>query len=268
MPQQILTSSLNKFIYIDRVNDLFKLASSMKCNTFIMNPYEGILYGSYEEPYSIIETNIPFKVCDDIFIFTSNLYQSSKSKEIINKYKTFFYIPEFPQFLFPENMRAKLMNNEIIIDWDYYILRDSITWEPLEDYLCSQLPDSMFSINGLIASLTSYKECMSNGSYYQDIVFDDCQKHPVVMDVIQSKVSQGRKLMTLEYGNKKFAFYAFKGLLGPLTKQDKLVIYIAESIFVPKKFIATFTVAKKSKLGIPEVALQFISTHVPMINLV
>ena len=268
MQSQILTSSSNKFIYIDRVDDLFKLAASMKCNTFIMNPFEGVLYGSYEEPYSIIETNVPFRVCDDIFIFTSNLFQSTRSKEIINKYKTFFYIPEAPQFLFPECMRAKLMNNGIAIDWDYYILRDALTGEPLEDYICSQLPDSMFSINGLIASLSGYKQSMSNGTYYQNIVFDDCQKHPVIMDVIQSKVSQGRKLMVLEQGDKKFAFYAFKGLLGPLTRQDKLVIYIAENIFIPKKFIATFTVAKKSKLGIPEVTLQFISTHVPMINLV
>lgn len=266
MQLQTLISSSNNFIYIDRLDDIFKIAAAIKGNIFFMDPSSQKLFGSYVEPYSIIETQLPFPVKIP-FLFTDRLYQSIKSKAALNQYKTFFYIPEFPQFLFPEYMRAAVMNGTIGIDWEQYILIDTTTGMELPDYLVSMMPDDDFAIKAFVGALNGYNNAINSNIYIPIAEFTGMEKDPVIANVTTSKVSQGRKIIALETPDGLYAFYVFKALVGPLTRQDKLSLYIYKDRFVPKKFMTTFRVTKKSKLGIPELSTLIVDTHISMINL-
>lgn len=266
MQLQTLISSSNNFIYIDRLNDIFKIAAAIKGNIFFVDPSSQKLFGSYAEPYSIIETQIPFPVKVP-FLFTDKLYQSVKSKGVLNQYKTFFYIPEYPQFLFPEYMRAAVMSGAIGIDWEQYILIDTTTGMELTDYLISMMPDDDFAIKVFVSSLNNFNSALTSNLFIPVAEFPGMEKDPVVVNVTTSKVSQGRKIIALETPDGLYAFYIFKALVGPLTRQDKLSLYIYKDRFTPKKFMATFRVTKKSKLEIPELITLIVDTHVSMINL-
>lgn len=266
MQLQTLISNSNNFIYIDRLDDIFKIAAAIKGNIFFMDPSSQKLFGSYAEPYSIIETQLPFPVKTP-FLFTDRLYQSVKSKNTLNQYKTFFYIPEFPQFLFPEYMRASVMNGTIGIDWEQYILVDYSTGLELPDYLVSTMPDDDFAIKAFTSTLNNYHGAIANNIYIPIAEFTGMEKDPVIVNVTTSKVSQGRKIIALETIDGLYAFYVFKALVGPLTRQDKLSLYMHKDRFVPKRFMATFRVTKKSKLAIPELPVLVVDTHISMINL-
>lgn len=267
MQLTILTSNSNNYHYIDRLDDLYRIAMSIKCNIFIMDPYTNTLYGAASEPYSIVETQIPFKVCDIPFSFTDSVFMSTKSKEVMKTYKSFFYVAEYPQFLFPEYMRAKIMNGKVGIDWDRFVAIDLDINEVIDDCICTQFTDDIFPINILRDFIAAYKDGCYRGLYLDEIIFEKAHENPIIVQVSTSSVSEGAKIMCLEHGEDRFVFYMFKSLISPLTRADKLTITICKDKFIPRKFIITLIFDKKSKLGIPEMPTQRIKTHAAMINL-
>ena len=263
---QTLTSYSNKFIYIDRFNDLAKLGSALKVQKVYVDPNTNKMYGFYDECYSIIETNIPFKVDKPIF-FDLSTTVNSKTKEFIEYYKTFFNITEYPNFLFPENRRGDLMNNNISYNWDpEFNFVDNMTGKILDDCLVTTIPEKLFLNSGYIKYIEGYYNRLR--TLDQPIIFENMQNNDVIMNIMSSKVSQGCKILSLNTDNRVYTFYVFKSLLGPLTKSDKLTIIIRQDKFELNKFMVTFSVyKKKTKLDIPELSDMIIDTHSFMINL-
>lgn len=262
MQQQILTSNSNNFHYIDRFDDIMKIALALKAQLYYADSITNKIFGFYEEGYSIIETEVPFKITNSVFFSGTSL-----QKDIINFHKTFFYVDEYPFYLFPENRRADFMNNNILFDWEYTSFRDKMTGALLDDCILSYEPDSWFKFPKYMSLIKAYNNRLF--TLDKPIVFENIQNNNVIIKTMSNKVSQGCNILALNSDHKSFVFYVFKSLLGPVTKADNLTLYIQPDKLETNKFMATFEVyKKKTKLEVPGLNDMRIQTHVFILNLV
>lgn len=266
MQRQILTSPSGNFCYQPRFDDLTRLAAATKAQVFYADAITNKLYGFYEECYSIIELDIPFKI--DISIFFTSVVLGTKIREVINANKCFFTVPEYPCFAFPENRRGDFMNRNIQFDFDDYLFIDKMTGAVMEDCILIGLPEALFKYPRYL----QFIQAMNMRSYQlgEPQVFEDAQDLDAIQSVINNKVSEGAKVLLVE-GNKTYGMHVFKSLIGPITKVDKLVLTIRDDILEYNKFMVSFTVNKrKCKIEVPEIFNQSISitTHSFMLNIV
>lgn len=266
MQVQTLISNSNNFCYIDRFDDLTKLALALKAQIYYLDPIRNKVFGFYEESYSLVETDSPIKINTPVFFAGSRI-----QKEVINQYKTYFYEESYPYFLFPENRRGDFMNHNIGMippeQFDTaYRLIDIMTRKTLDDSFISFDPEKLFLVPNYINLINKFEERIK--LLDNPIVFEDMQDNEVIMSVMNSKVSQGAKLLTLSANGKRYGFYVFKSLLGPITKADKLTLIIRQDRFESNKFMITFRVfKKKTKLDIPELNSMTVDTHAFILNL-
>lgn len=266
MQLQTLISNSNKFYYIDRFDDILKIALALKAQLYYADAISNKIYGFYEEHYSIIEVDAPFKITNSVFFAGY-----SAPKEEIGIHKTYFYTEEYPYILFPENRRGELVNGNIDLKYpDFvdtnYALIDRMTGKYLTDSFISYDPDKWFKIPEYIDQIRAFNQ----RSYTLDspIIFDDMQSNQVISDVMSSKVTEGRKLLILNSNGRNYGLYIFKSILGPITKADKLTLFIQQDRFESQKFMATFRVFKKNtKLDIPELTSMTIDSHAFILNL-
>ena len=265
MQERILTSYSGNYFYIDRLDDIIKIAFALKAQSYFVDAISNKIFGFYDERYSIIETNVPFKISNSFF-FSAVSLNSAESKELININKTYFTIPEYPYILFPENRRADLMNQNIVLRLDNQTFIDNMTGKVLTDIIMAVDMNQWFMVSKYLDSLNAYFNRMR--TLEQPSIFENMNENSTIQEVISSKISQGTKILKLNSGNNQYAFYIFKSLLGPLTKTDKLTIFISPDIIEKNKFKVTFRVyKKKAKIDIPELNDMTIDTHVFMINL-
>lgn len=265
MQVHTLISNLNNFRYIDRFDDILKLALAMKAQLYYADPISNKIYGFYEENYSIIETIAPFNISSPIFFSGTSI-----PKDIVNQFKTFFYEEQYPYFLFPENRRGDFVNGNIglkLPDRDSGIgFVDLMTGKILDDSFTSFDYESIFLVQNYLNTIHSFQSRLQTLDY--PIVFEDMQNHEVIMKIMNTKVSQGAELLVLSANGKNYGFYVFKSLLGPLTKADKLTLIIRPDKFEKNKFMITFRVFKKKpKIDIPELTSMTIDTHAFILNL-
>ena len=265
MQVQTLISNSNNFRYLDRFDDILKVALAMKAQYYYADPITNKIYGFYEENYSLVETVAPFPISNPVF-FSGYLIP----KDIVNQYKTFFYEESYPYFLFPENRRGDFVNRNIglrLPDRDIgYGFIDIMTGRELEDSIISFEYDNTFLVQNYFNRIYSYYSRLQ--TLGQPIVFENMQDNEVIMQVMNNKVSQGAQLLTLSANGKNYGFYVFKSLLGPITKADKLTLIIRPDIVEKNKFMITFSVfKKKSKLEVPELTSMTVDTHAFILNL-
>ena len=272
MQLQTLISNSNEFYYIDRFDDILKLALMLKAQYYYADACLNKIFGFYEDHHSLIEIDCPFKITNSVFF---NGY--SVPKESVSRNKTYFYVKEYPFFLFPENRRADFMNGYIAFKYpstddrdgipDYGFI-DKITGAFIEDAILLYGVDDWFKYSSYINTISACYQRMKFST--ESIVFDDMQNDEVISSVMSSKIANGRKLLVLNSRNKNYAMYVFKALLGPITKADRLTITINPDIFERNKFMATFTVTKKKtkKVDIAELGDIVISTRAFMLNLI
>lgn len=268
MLSSTLINYSNNYIYIDRLDDIIRIAFALKAQVYYVDAISNKIFGFYEEGYSIIETVVPFKL-NTSFLFSGTCLGTTKNKEYININKTYFMIPDYPFILFPENKRADLMNNNInfsldSINGEYFT--DKMTGKVFDDIMISFDVDKWFLAHKYTDILNSYINRHQTLGY--SYIFENMNENNTIQEVTTSKVSQGAKLMDLIIGEKHYTFYVFKSLIGPLTKSDNLTIIITPDLLEKDKFKLTFRVyKKKSKLGVPELIDMSIDTNVFMLNL-
>ena len=188
----------------------------------------------------------------------------------MNQYKTFFYEENYPYFLFPENRRGDFVNRNIglrLSDRDIgYGFIDMMTGKVLDDSFITFEYENTFLVQNYFNRIYSFQSRLQ--TLGESIVFENMQDNEVIMQVMNSKVSQGAQLLTLSANGKNYGFYVFKSLLGPITKADKLTLIIRPDIIEKNKFMITFRVFKKKpKIEIPELSSMTIDTHAFILNL-
>ena len=264
MQAHTLISNSNNFYYLDRFDDITKIALALKAQLYYADPIRNKIFGFYEENYSLIETEAPFKISNPVFFAGYNI-----PKDIVNEFKTFFYCQEHPTFLFPENRRGDFVNHNIglsVIKDAGYSFVDLMTGNEMIDSFMSCGYDMEYRIPEYINSINSFESRFN--TLGEPIVFEDIQNNPVIADVMSSKITQGAKLLVLSANGRNYGFYAFKSLLGPMTKADKLTLIIRPDKIEKNKFMITYRVfKKKTKLDIPELSSMTIDTHAFILNL-
>lgn len=265
MQVQTLISNSNNFRYLDRFDDILRIALAMKAQLYYADPISNKIYGFYEENYSLVETVVPFPISNPIF-FSGYLIP----KDIVNQYKTFFYEETYPYFLFPENRRGDFVNGNIglrLPDRDVgYGFIDMMTRKVLDDSFITFEYENTFLVQNYFNRICSFQSRMQ--TLESPIVFENMQDNEVIMQVMNNKISQGAQLLTLSANGKNYGFYVFKSLLGPITKADKLTLIIRPDMVEKNKFMITFSVfKKKSKLEVPELTSMTVDTHAFILNL-
>lgn len=268
MQLQILTSNSNNYRYIDRFDDITRIALALKAQLYYADPITNKIYGFYEEHYSIIEIDVPFRITNPVFFAGYGI-----PKDHINANKTYFYVEEYPFFLFPENRRGDFMNHNIgyktpDTEFNDYCFVDNMTKHIIEDSFISYDPEKIFRVPEYMRILEGYKNRAM--MIRESFVFDNMQDNEVIAKVIGSKVSLGVQLLVLSCNGRQFGFYVFKSLLGPITKADSLSIIIYPDPIESTKFMVTFRVTKKkSKIEVPELKNNcvVIDTHAVFLNL-
>jgi hypothetical protein len=221
----------------------------MKASIFYVDSLTNKLFGFYEEQYSIIEVDIPFKVGASLFFYNSAV---KPYKEIIDQCRSIVIAPEYSDRVFPGYMFYSIKKGDTPTE---YI-------KILEDEKEFMIPDYIRTING-------FKMQMNESRVVG--VFNDMHKNELIDGVLSNKVSAGTRLVSLDVGDgrKPYAFYAFKSLIGPYNKADTLDIIIRDNPWDRNKFILDFSVNKKrSKLNIEGLSSFKIITHSSMINLI
>ena len=266
MQLQTLISSSNKFYYVDRFDDILKIALALKAQLYYADAITNKIFGFYEEHYSILEVDVPFKITNSVFFAGY-----SAPKEAISNHKTYFYMEEYPYILFPENRRAEVMNGNIdlrypdFIDTNYSLI-DRMTGKALDDSFIAYDQEKWFKIPEYINQIILYNQRV----YTLDspMAFEDMQTNEVISEVMSNKITEGRKLLIVNAYGRNYGLYIFKSMLGPVTKADKLTLFIQQDRFESQKFMATFRVfKKKTKLDIPELTSMTIDTHAFILNL-
>lgn len=267
MQQEILTSSSGKFYYIDRLDDIIKISALTKAKMFYVSAENSTLFGSFEEPYSVITTPIPFTPSNSLY-FSNSLYGNTVSKEIINKHRTFFYVPEYPWILFSENRRGSLMNGRISFDYLNLSFIDNLTGEIIKDCLITYHPEDLFIMDGFKRNFINWSACVNRYFLNSPFVFTQMERAEEIQWIVQNKVTEGSIPMNLVSGENQYTFYVFKALIGSMTKQDSLVIRIYPDPFSFNSFMIDFEVIKnKMKIGISGFNQTNIHTYVRMLNL-
>lgn len=268
MQEKILINNLSEFIYIDRLDDIIKVASLTKAKMIYASKNDNRLYGSFEEPYSVIYIDCPIPISNDIW-FSNTMYSSNSAKNSITNNRDFFYVREYPFMLFPVNRRADLVNGNISFDYEYFIFIDNLTGNQIDDCLLMYTSDEQFNINKF---KNNYRIWSNNLGYYTSSpasVFKNAEKYESIQWVANNKVTQGSTIMTLCTNTMKYTFYVFKPLIGSLTKQDKLTINLYPDIVIPTYAVIEFIVHKnKIKIpSIPDFKIGDIHTFVRIISL-
>ena len=267
MQFETLISSSGEFYYIDRLDDIIKIAALTKAKMFYVDEQSSMLFGSFEEPYSIIKTMIPFKPTTSLY-FSSTMFGNTALKEAINKNRTFFYVPEYPWIIFSENRRASLMNGRIKFNHENLEFRDTFTNERITDCLITYYPEDMFIMNAFKQNFLKWN---ASANWYMSnpaIIFENMQNANEIQYLIQNKVTAGSIIMNLNTEDRQFTFYVFKALVGSMTKQDTLTINIYPDPYLSNSIMIEFIIHKhKLKTGINDYHETTIHTFVRMINL-
>lgn len=253
MPKQYLTSLSGKFIYYPRFDDLCRIAAGLKAHIFFADAVTNKMYAFYEECYSVIETDIPFKLDNSIF-FTSVVLGTTYRQKIFDT-KCYFTVPECPWFAFPENRRGDFMNGYIAYDYETESFVDPMTNCPIDDCILIGIPLMQFTYDKYIKFLSALNFRYSHRSM-NPIVFQNAEENPTIQAVSAGKVTEGTKNLILSKpeNGKKYLIKVFKNLIGPMAKADKLNIHIQDDNFESDKFIVCFEVLKKRcNWDVPEI---------------
>lgn len=267
MQPVILTSASNDFRYLDRLDAIVALASASKCQEFYLDPVDNKLYGFYDESYSVLSIDIPFEVRSPLF-FTSVMLLTTEAKVIISQVGDYFTVPEYPYFIFPANLRSDFMNGKIGFDTERYRFVNMDTGEDIMECLCTAMLVLSFMYPRYTDTIAAYRNRQM--TLAPGFTIDEFQTNEVIQYIYSAKVSEGRKIITVQGPNgKNYCFYVFKALMGPLLKTDKLSITIQDDLFESNKFMLTFTVhRKKIKIaGVPDITSFEAKTSSFMINL-
>ena len=273
-----LTSPSGNFRYIDRFDDITRLALASKAQLFYADSATNTIYGFYKEHYSLVTIPCPFRITNSVFFAGYGL-----DKDLINSVKTFFYIDEYPYILFPENRRGDLMSSNIAIKYsignisydgdgnamssDLYMLIDKMTGRQLNDCIITVDPERWFKIPEYIDLIHKFYRRMT--ILGDPILFENMTSNDTISEVMASKVSQGAKFLKLSSNGRNYGLFAFKSLLGPVTKQDRLDIIIRPDRLEINKFMITFRVTKtKHKIPVREVQglPLVVETHASILN--
>lgn len=258
-----LTSASGNYRYIDRFDDITRLALATKAQLFYADSYTNIIYGFFKEHYSMVSIPCPFKITNSVFFAGYGL-----DKDLINSVKTFFYIDEYPYILFPENRRGDMMASNLAIKYsignlsydengnavssDLYTIIDKMTGKQLNDCIITVDPERWFKVPEYISLINKYYRRIT--VLGDPIIFENMTENQIISSVMSSKVSQGATFLRLTASGKNYGLFVFKSLLGPITKQDKLDIIIRPDKLEIDKFMITFRVTKrKHKIPVREI---------------
>lgn len=267
MQLEILISNSSNFIYIDRLDDIVRIAAMTKTRLFYLDAESATLFGSFEEPYSVIITTLPFMPTAS-FYFSSTMYGNRIAKDVIDKNRSFFFVPEYPWILFPENRRASLMAGRIAFDYENFQFVDISTSAIIEDCLMAYNPNEKFIMDSFVRNYYRWKDSWSYYSSGPSATFKDIQNYESIQWVIQNKVTEGSTLMNTSIEGKRFSFYIFKALIGSLTKQDSLDMNFYFDPFLSNTLVVEFIVHKKKvKIGVKELKETDIKTYIRVLNL-
>lgn len=253
MPKQCLTSVSGNFVYYPRFDDLCRIAAGLKAHVFLADSITNKMYAFYDECYSVIETDIPFKIDNSIF-FTSVVLGTAFRQQVYAT-KCYFTVPEYPCFAFPENRRSDFMNGYIGYDYETDTFVDTMTGAQMTDCILIGIPSLQFTYSKYInfLGMLNYR---INYRATPPVLFQNAEQNPTIQAVSAGKVADGTKNLILENqdNGKKYLVKVFKNLIGPMAKADKLNIYIQDDNFESNKFVVCFEVLKKKcSWEVPEI---------------
>lgn len=238
---------INPFNYIEvyGFNDIVAIANSMKSCHVFQACNDGFLYGAPEEGYTLYAIRLPAELVPQVPV---SFRYDSLNLDIIGTYKNFRYFYDSLNWIL---IPMDLDMSSIV---GYTQVYSSGTWDIVTTvpetsavYTPLYIPDSDKSVYlGYMHRLIYNKRCISDAmASKESYVFTDMQNHPTVQEVVQNKISKGRKYLELVTADgKKYGMFIFKNLVN-LNKSDKLDIIIRDRIDNPKTFEVEFVITKK-----------------------
>ena len=261
----IRTSSSNSgMIPIRDFRYLYELAKCSKCQMFILK--DNILYGASDEAAAIHEIPVPYQTNTDLMFRVDTI-----PKDIFDQHDTFFIPEQFSWVILPAyywDMYIAgdlecLYNPEI----NQYMILDKTTKIPIQQIFVDKVRAiDDFGRKKMIAQLDGYLNRIR--TLLPRYEFKDVHLNPVVQYIFDSKAIAGESLVYLDDGNKKVAFYLFKGMFA-LSKSDVLNLDVRFDAFDSNLFVASFKpIKKKNPMSLKTYGVPFSEQiHCMYINL-
>ena len=220
-------------IEIIGLDQLMAIAKSIKnCHYYYADSKARLLYGVNETPAVIKYQQIPISISLPIDL---KFKLSNIDLDIVNQYKNF--VSMTPDVFCPLLEDGSVQSN---IGIDFRPLNST-------EYLAMQT--MMNTIYNFIAANERLSQIPS--------IFGNMESHPVVQDVISSKVTEGAKYIRLTGMNgKQYGFMIWRNLFS-LSKGDTLTMKIFDRIEDGRLFQVLFVVNKK-KSPIPTIIPHYI----------
>jgi len=243
MLQNIRTNLSDNIVVIDRFDIFLKLSGLMKvCNTFYVSIEDRRMYGFPDDNFAVFYINIPEDILPKKSFFFNNTYYSSAMKEYVYAVQRFVTDSTFSSVMLPYNGyeyidRINITNKLPLNEW---ILAENRDDDP---YLFAYEYKDMIKIHNSTLYLNGFWQINSVLHYVGSI--DGIENEEAVLDVVNNKVTSGRRLLNLIINNRRYEMFIFKGFFS-MKKGEKISVSVFDRIDNAGIFFADFKMIKKS----------------------